>query len=921
MKYTGERYLPEVKGPETSCEHWHRYLYASQFAGGKAVLDIACGEGYGAYLLSESARLVVGIDNSEETIRYAASKYVKKNLKFMLGDAGEIPIEGSALFDLVVCFETIEHLQAGVQVKFMREVKRLLKPSGLFIVSTPNKLAYSDIPEYHNEFHLREFYVPEFQEFLSVYFAHIDMLGQRIYPVSYIWPPAGAQGRWSEYRLLHSDSGFRPTSDAKEIMYVVAICSDRPLQASKYSVALDLSSQMLRIRDQEIEAARRVAGEREEAIHSLQSEANRLTEQLDSFRSEKDHLAAQLESLQSEKDHLAAQLESLQSEKDHLAAQLEPLQSEKDHVAAQLESLQSEKDHLAAQLESLRSERDQVEEQLRSSQMELDQRLQGIRELHQERDRLASDLQQILGTYKWKAALLMGRARHWVAPEGTRRGKAYWLMMRGVEVWRSEGLAAALRKALRKLRRGREGHVKRQHGSFWVAGRRGRPGSTPGTRERGGGTTPSLLVHAPGQTTNSLLMRPKHSLSATVSVVIPTKDAVSEGFENLLQALRDQKGVASPEILVVDSGSTDATVQVAREYSARVIEIQPEEFNHGATRNLAAQNSQGEVILFMTQDAIPASEDLLHELAGTLLADDVLAGVSPRQIPKSNADIYACWEVVNHYRYISQAPRARPGHPADLAGIRSDELRRLATLDNVCAMVRRNVWDQVRFRPMGFAEDLQFGVDCLGLGYRTALISHRAVIHSHTRSPSYILAKHYVDKLVLSKILSEVPQPWIDSLDLGQLVTALRGLHWTVAELSRNLSEAETYDPCDALRSLSDRAPYHPSLTKPTTASSGDSALDSLMDEAGDLFVGDYPLHDPCVGAFRGKLDVISSFLEGRYPAVDGFELSSIILKAFSGTAGMLLGEYCYGRSLRGLAVQEAPQLDALLLPFLRLRI
>jgi rhamnosyltransferase len=431
---------------------------------------------------------------------------------------------------------------------------------------------------------------------------------------------------------------------------------------------------------------------------------------------------------------------------------------------------------------------------------------------------------------------------------------------------------------------------------------------------------PPLFVHEAGETPKSLLMRPKDILPTTLSVVIPTKNAIAEGLENLLQALADQKGVATPEIVIVDSGSTDATVRLAREYSAKVIEIEPGQFNHGATRNLAAENGQGELILFMTQDAVPASEDLLHELARTLLADDLLAGVSPKQIARSDADLYACWEVVSHYRYLAQAPRTSLAHPVDLTGVRSDELRRLATLDNVCAMVRRSVWNQVRFRPTDFAEDLQFGVDCLRLGYRTALLSHRAVIHSHTRSPSYILAKHYVDKLVLSRILNEVPEPWIDSLDLGQLVAALRGLHWTVARFARDLNEAETYDPSAAMRRLSDRLHARPALPIAATAPTGDPDLDGLLGKAADLFVGDYPPHDPSIGALRGKLDAIAGSLEGRYPEIDGAELSSLLLKAFSGTAGRLLGEYCYGRSLRGRPPEGASQLDALLVPSLRTR-
>jgi len=108
MHFTGERYLPNTVNPQISYEHWHRYLLASTHINGMSVLDIACGEGYGAHLLAEKAKKVVGIDINKESIEHANKKYQKSNLKFQIGSAEKIPVAGKHLFDVVVSFETIE---------------------------------------------------------------------------------------------------------------------------------------------------------------------------------------------------------------------------------------------------------------------------------------------------------------------------------------------------------------------------------------------------------------------------------------------------------------------------------------------------------------------------------------------------------------------------------------------------------------------------------------------------------------------------------------------------------------------------------------------------------------------------------------------------------------------------------------------
>jgi SAM-dependent methyltransferase len=244
MDPTGERYIPHLDtAHEIACEHWHRYLYASQFVADKVVLDIASGEGYGSHYLAGVAKQVIGVEADAQAVRHASSKYVRPNLEFRCGSAEVIPVEGKQVFDAVVCFETIEHLWEGQQLTFLREIDRLLKPDGVFLVSTPNKFFYYHIrPGGKNPFHRREFYYDDYLSLLRRHFRTVHLLGQKMYPVSYIWQPAGPPLPLSEYQLRYSDGQFGPvTGDKKELLYMLAVCSNGELGLPSGSLLVDVT--------------------------------------------------------------------------------------------------------------------------------------------------------------------------------------------------------------------------------------------------------------------------------------------------------------------------------------------------------------------------------------------------------------------------------------------------------------------------------------------------------------------------------------------------------------------------------------------------------------------------------------------------------------------------------------------------------
>jgi 2-polyprenyl-3-methyl-5-hydroxy-6-metoxy-1,4-benzoquinol methylase len=171
MPYTGERMVPEAADEGTFWEHVHRYKFATRFVANKDVLDIACGEGYGTRaLLDAGARSVVGVDISDEVCRHATAKY---GVRTVMSSAAHTPF-ADASFDVIVSFETIEHLDEPAS--FVDECARLLRTGGTLIISTPNAAVYSE--EVKNSFHHREMTEREFVSLLSRRFQSVRIYSQ-----------------------------------------------------------------------------------------------------------------------------------------------------------------------------------------------------------------------------------------------------------------------------------------------------------------------------------------------------------------------------------------------------------------------------------------------------------------------------------------------------------------------------------------------------------------------------------------------------------------------------------------------------------------------------------------------------------------------------------------------------------------------
>src|SRR5437879_109768 len=179
VDFMRERYVPGTWSKLAEYEHVPRYLFAQKLASGSRVLDFACGSGYGASLLARAAQCVLAVDIDDSALAWARSFHSSKNLKFQkCSDLGESLPDHS--FDMITCFELIEHLSETDQKKALENFSRLITPQGRLLISTPNPAVTVNYGA--NPYHLRELTEDEFKALLSASFRHVAICRQYIQP-------------------------------------------------------------------------------------------------------------------------------------------------------------------------------------------------------------------------------------------------------------------------------------------------------------------------------------------------------------------------------------------------------------------------------------------------------------------------------------------------------------------------------------------------------------------------------------------------------------------------------------------------------------------------------------------------------------------------------------------------------------------
>lgn len=235
QKFTGERLISKIMNEDTFL-HLHRYAIAFDYIKDKKVVDIACGEGYGSFLMSKYAKNFTVIDIDEDTIINANSKYKNNNLSYLQGDVSEIPLQSSTI-DAVISFETIEHTTKHDEI--MQEIKRVLKPDGLLIMSSPDKSNYSEKRGFINKYHVKELYSEEFKNLIKKYFKYDKMLFQRYFHGSMIF----SEGNIEKITEFRGDFDKIDKFDFFDNMiFNIALASDNEININKNASVFDATN-------------------------------------------------------------------------------------------------------------------------------------------------------------------------------------------------------------------------------------------------------------------------------------------------------------------------------------------------------------------------------------------------------------------------------------------------------------------------------------------------------------------------------------------------------------------------------------------------------------------------------------------------------------------------------------------------------
>ena len=236
-------------------------------------------------------------------------------------------------------------------------------------------------------------------------------------------------------------------------------------------------------------------------------------------------------------------------------------------------------------------------------------------------------------------------------------------------------------------------------------------------------------------------------IKETVSIVIPTYNAGVE-FETLLKTVSEQKMLNRIEIVIVDSGSTDKTVEIAKKYDANVVQIPNEEFSHSYARNLGAQHATGDILLFMTQDTLPSSKKWVRKMIEPIVYENIGA-VSCREECPDETELYYKVSSHIHNKFMGIATENKIGsieHCTD-----DITLRQNAGLNDIACAIRKTVFMEFGHR-FNYAEDLDLGIRLLKKGYQIKFLSDNPVIHGHNRPAEYYLKRSIVETIALDKI-------------------------------------------------------------------------------------------------------------------------------------------------------------------------
>jgi SAM-dependent methyltransferase len=391
-EFTGERLIPGQVDVDLLNEHMARYAFAARLAHGKRVLDAGCGAGYGSAELAGQAVSATGADVASDAVDFARANYRLPNLAFERASCERLP-HPDGCFDLVVAFEVIEHLEGWRE--FLLEARRVLAPSGQLVVSTPNKLYYTESrgADGANPFHVHEFDFEEFRGALEAVFPHVTLfLENHVEGVTF---QPHQPGDTIETRV---DAGDALPDESH---FFLAVCAHRPQVGNPTFVYVPRAANVLRERERHIGLLDGELAQKNQWLEKAQQD-------LAAFEIEQRKLLGDLaksnqwaDALNRELDERRARVEELQQE---LAREQENAQEQIRGMERQFASLEQDlvrkiewARNLEASLEKEIAEKKRAVDMLHSTEADLADRTAWAQRLEAEMTGLREELARVSG--------------------------------------------------------------------------------------------------------------------------------------------------------------------------------------------------------------------------------------------------------------------------------------------------------------------------------------------------------------------------------------------------------------------------------------------------------------------------------------------------------------------------------------------
>ena len=586
MKFTGERFIPTEQG-KIRLEHYHRYATILDLVAGKTVLDVACGEGYGSAMLSQSAASVTGVDISAEAVRHASNSYhLRTNLRYLEGSATALQLP-DACFDVVVSFETIEHL--AEQEEMLAELRRVLRPDGVLVISSPNRPVYTEESGEHNEFHVKELDFYEFDMLLKSRFPAVQYYGQRIQMGSVIQALQGGDAAYQAWRDDGRDVLPRSGIMASPV-YFMAICGAQKAGLPVLPASLMLPEQLDLVKQyvgfaKWAKAQDKEIAERNAALQHCNEEAAAQISELERALAECQRVAGEQAVRLAERERTLGLLDrqladSIQSQ---IAA---PLHQE---IAAHHATI--------ARLQQQCAELDNETVQRGKWALRLDAELQ----------QASAELQALTQTNSWRVTKPLREARRWVS---TPRTQAKRYVKGGLRVAKSMYQALPLSH---KTKAAHRQLLSRMLPRVLLAS--GSHASTIPAQALPAALVASDIPAPEDLKQAAAAIELPLSAQPTVSVIIPIYGQIGYTVRCLASIQKQLPGMPF-EVIVVDDCSPDNSLEMLAQVQG--IHLVRNEKNQGFIRscNAGAAVAKGEYLCFLNNDT-EVAKDWLDELLRT----------------------------------------------------------------------------------------------------------------------------------------------------------------------------------------------------------------------------------------------------------------------------------------------------------------